>query len=260
MPIDPFFTGLAAAGVASAADIAGGFFSRPDQSQRDLMWEGEKIGRSNYYWKQAEDIKLSRRLPSIQMDALRRAGLNPILGYTKGQLPQANTQFNASSAPQPYTDPMGAAVSRAGNSAVKAFAVANEIEKMRAETKNIIETNRQIRATTENIAANTDYVSAKAVSERENVGLITLQQELTSAKTDLERQNLQKQIIETAISKEDLTVAEKDAVVAAIDIDMYSSTVGEVSRWLEKLGISPQAAVGMAHMLWSYMRTKGRRK
>lgn len=239
-----FWAPVAAAGISAAASIGGGLLSRPDQSERDLMWEAQKI----------KEYGLEHD-PSTTMRGLRNAGVNPMLPFSKGPPSSAPVP----SVPNRMYDPVGEGVGKAGASAVQAYRVANEIERMQAETKNIKETNRQIRATTENIAANTVLTTAKAQTESLQPSVIQIQNELSTAKTETERQNLQKRIIETAIAKQDLSVAEKDAVIASIDIDMYESSVGEVSRWLTNLGIKPQAAVGLAHMLWSYARSLKRR-
>lgn len=237
------WSGLAAAGISAAAQIGGGFLSRPDLSERDLMWESQRVAEHGF-----------RNNPRLQMEGLRSAGINPMLPFVRGE-PAGGQQPGI---PARMLDPVGEAVGRAGSSAVQAFRVANEIERTRAETQNIKETNRQIRATTENIAANTALTSARTISESEQPSLLNAIRDLNSAKSDRERQLLQKDIVETAIAREELTIAEKDAIVAAIDIDVYASSVGELSRWFEKLGVSGRAAVGFAHMIWSYMRTKRR--
>lgn len=244
--IDPGTATLLSGGISSATSLLGGFLSRPDLSERDLMYEQEKLRRSGVEWNNTIGRKLEVR-------GLKSAGINPMLPYIKGNISQPAVN---PSIPGRMLDPVGEGISKAGATAVQAARMYYELERMKEETRNIKETNRQIRATTNNIAANTDYTSARAASERENLGLIQMQQELTTARTASERQSLQRSIVETAIAKENLTMAEKDAVVAAIDIDMYESSVGEVSRWLQNLGINPKAAVGMAHMLWSFMRTK----
>lgn len=245
MPIDPFFGAIGAAGISSAAQIAGGFLSRPDHSERDLMWESAKI----------QEHQL-RKFPKLQMEGLRSAGLNPMLAMMKGSA----AGHSAVSIPNRMEDPVGRGVSQAGHSAAKGFEQALMFKRIAAETANIEETNRKIRAETNNIASQTILNSARTATETVQPSLIESQRELNSARNEVERQNLQKRIVETAIAKHDLTVAEKEAVIASIDIDMYSSTVGEVSRWLEKLGIEPRAAVGMAHALWNLFRNKPQRR
>lgn len=243
--MDPIILGsIGAAGISSAADILGGFLSRPDLSQRDLMWEQQKLVRWGL-----------ERNPRYQVEGLRRAGLNPLLAMTKGQV-QGPANI---SVPTPYEDPLGKAIGKAGASAVQAFRVYNEVERMRAETENIKETNRKIRAEIANIAANTNLVSAKAATEFENPALQRSVTELNSARSDVERQNLKKSVVETAIKQEELTMAEKDALIASLDVEFYESTIGEIVRWLKQLGFSPSGAVGAAHALWKLFHG-GRRK
>lgn len=243
MAIDPFFGSVASAGISSAGGLLGGFLSRPNHSQRDLMYIQNDIWRE----------QMGARYP-LEVRSLRRAGLNPILAVKNSPPPTS-----AGGAPHPYTDPVGAALGKAASSAGQAVRQGMELDRIKAETKNIKEQNRQIRATTENIAANTALTTAKTVTEGLQPSVIEINNTLNTAKSARERQLLQKDMFDTAIRKQELSIAEKDALVAQIDIDMYESSVGEVSRWLSNLGIQPKAAVGLAHMLWSYVRTQRRK-
>lgn len=238
------------AGISSAAALAGsiggGFLSRADHSQRDLIWE--QMRANDWWWS-----KQLKEGPTRTMKGLRRAGLNPMIPFVNGAAVGGASSANVS-VPQPYEDPVGRGVSEGSRNSAKAVIDALMAERIDAETENIKETNRKIRAETQNIASQTVLNSAKTASESVQPSLIESIRELNSAKTDSERQALQLKIVETAIAKEELTAAERDAIIADIDIDMYGSTVGEVSRWLEKLGVSPSAAVGMAHMFWQMMR------
>lgn len=239
----PAYGAILAAGISSASSLAGGFLSRPDHSERDLM-----------HLQVDFDKKRAREMPRAQVAGLRAAGINPMLPFMRGDIPSAG----ATAVPARMVDPVGEAVGKSGASAVQSYMLAKQIEKIEAETEAAKEMPRRVRAETENIASQTRLNSAKVISEGEQPALLESTRELNSARTAVERQNLQRQIVETAIKQEELTIAEKDAIVAEIDIDMYSSTVGEVSRWLEKLGIEPRAAVGMAHAFWNMFRTKRR--
>lgn len=241
---------IGAAGISSAASLLGA----RGPSERDLMWNQAEV--SEYLWE-----KSLKEGPRREVAGLRAAGVNPMLPYVRGDAgPTALSVSPGVAAPVNKYAGAGEALERGVNSAVNAVLKANEIEKIKADTEVAEEMPRRVRAETERIASETALNTARAATEFEQPGLVVSSRELNSAKTELERQKLQREIVETAIARQDLTVAEKDAVIAAIDIDMYSSTVGEVSRWLEKLGVSPRAAVGMAHSLWNLFRQKSRRR
>lgn len=236
MPIDPFFGGIAAAGVSGGLDILSGFLSQPDQSQRDLMWEGQKI------W----EMQARKRYP-LQVESLRRAHLNPILAVS--QPPPA---ASAPSASQPYTNPMGAAISKAGSSALSAFMRAQEARQIMADTKL-----KEAQATTAEADANLKREQAKTEPER-RWQLQASADQASSAADLADQQRLVSQINEK-IAAEDLEVAKKDAIVAGIEAEVYSSSIGELTKWLSTLGVRPGAARVLGNLIMQYAARRKRR-
>lgn len=219
-PIDPFFTGVAAAGISSAFDLAGGFLSRPDQSQRDLMWEGQKI-----WERQAE-----RRYP-LQVKSLRRAGLNPILAVS-----QPAPSPSAPSAPQPYTDPLGAAVGKAGSSALSAFMAAQTVEQVRADTK-------MKKAQADQAASQAALLRAQAITEAKRPGLVQQQTLETGSAYMLNRQKIATEIMETEIRRANISKAQRDAAIAALQYGLLQRGVDQFNQIVEWLNL-PKDLVG----------------
>lgn len=235
------------AGAASLGSSALSVLGKRGLSEREAMWEQIK----------AHEYGL-RSFPRLQMQGLRRAGVNPMLPFVRGE-PTGSIMPSIAAPVDKYKE-AAEGVGKAASTAMQVYMMEKQAENIEADTNVKTETARNVRASTENLAADTIRTGAQTDTERQRRSLVEAERELTSAKSDVERQRLQREIIDTAIAKEDLTVAEKDAIVAAIDIDIYESTVGEISRWLERIGVQGKAAAGMAHMLWNMFRQKSRRR
>lgn len=215
-----WLTGGAAA-VNSAVGLFGAISNR-GLSQRDAMQAQSEFGLRH----QREQLL---NMPRYEVMGLKRAGINPMLPYAGG-----GSNAGVSGMTPGITAPVNPAADAAA--AIQAgIATALEVAKTLAD----IDVKKE----------QAKLTSAQATTESERPALVRMETELTTARDMLARQDVAKRMIETAIAQQNLSVAEKDAVLAAIDLDLYSSGIGEISRTLQQLGFSPGGAAGAASAL-----------
>lgn len=212
------WSALAGAAVGGAFDLAGGFLSRPDLSQRDLMWEQTK----NWQW------QMERRYP-LQMKSMKKAGLNPILA--SGQAPPGP---QAGGAPQPFKDPLGEGVSRAGSSARSAFLLDMQRRQIMADTKV-----KEAQAVQQEAAA--ELLRKQAVTEARRPGLVTMQGLQAGSAHTLNVQKAKTEIMNTAIRRLDITKSERDNAIAAIQLGLWEYGREQFRRILDAIGLPHEA-------------------
>lgn len=189
-------------------------------SERDLMWEQQRT----------HEYGLLHN-PSTQMRGLRAAGVNPMLPYASGGRPAGGITPSIAAPVDKTTD--AAKLFAAGiSTAVDVYRSIAEVELKREQSK---------------------LTGRQAVTEKERPGSLLAQQardyeaaQLSSAMNAHERQKMGKTMVETAIRRQELSIAEKDALIAALDVDLYTSSVGELSRYLRQLGFTPGGAAAAA--------------
>lgn len=215
---------LGSAGISSASGLLG-MFGQRGPSERDLMWEQAKIARSNFQFTSQSAYeyarKMARNSASDQVLGLKKAGLNPMMALSKGvSAPQAvsgQTGSTSIAAPVNRYEPLVKGIQFGMSSALEVARTMADIRKKEAETET-----EKVRPGSVLAQTARDYAAATQ----------------SSALTAHEQQKMGRTMIQMAIDKENLTVAEKEAIIAAIDVDLYSSTVGEVARMLQQLGFA----------------------
>lgn len=212
------WSALAGAALGGAFDLAGGFLSQPSLSQRDLMWEQTK----NWQW------QMERRYP-LQMQSMKKAGLNPILA--SGQAPPGPS---AGAAPQPFKNPLGEAVSRAGNSARSAFLLEMQRRQIVADTKSKEATAAQ----QESAAA---LMRKQAETEARRPGLVTQQTLQAGSAYQLNTQKAKTEIMNTAIRRLEITKAQRDNAIAAIQLGLWQYGTEQFRRVLQAIGLPHEA-------------------
>lgn len=203
------------------ASSALSLFGKRGPSERDLM------AYQHDFWRKQVAESWPRELGSM-----RAAGVNPMLAVSKGG---ASTPGVSIAAPvDKGTD--AAKLLMAGISS------ALEIVRTMADAEVKTEQAKLTKAQTETEGVRPGSVLAQTARDYEAASL-------SSAYNAHEKQKMGKTMIEMAIAREALTVAEKDAIIAAIDVDLYRSSVGELSRTLQQLGFTPSSAAGAAGAL-----------
>lgn len=212
---------VGAAGVSSAAGLLGGIMNR-GLSQRDAMQAQSEFSLRH----QRQQLKLA---PGWEMKGLRDAGINPMLPYANGGSPAGGQGITPGiAAPvNPVAEAM-AGVQAGIATALEVYRTMADVDVKKEQAK---------------------LTSAQTATEKERPPLVRMEVDLATAKDMLTRQDVAKRMIETAIAQEELSVAEKDAVLAAIDLDLYRSGVGEISRTLQQLGFTPGGAASAAAAL-----------
>lgn len=219
--MDPAWLTGGAAVVNSAAGLLGGVFNR-GLSQRDAMQAQSEFSLRH----QRQQLKLA---PGWEMKGLRDAGINPMLPFANG---------GKAAGGQGITPGIAAPVNP----------VAEAMQGVQAGIATALEVFRTM-ADVDVKKAQAGLTTAQTATERERPALVRMETELSTARDMLTRQDVAKRMIETAIAQEQLSVAEKDAVLAAIDLNLYTSGVGEIGRTLQQLGFTPSGAASAAAML-----------
>lgn len=205
----------AGAAVGGAFDIAGGYLSRPDLSQRDLMYTQRDIWR-----------EMMRDRHRLNREGLIRARLNPMLAFS-----QAPPGPQAGAAPQPFKDPLGEGVSRAGSSAREGFLMYHRMQQIKAQTE-------QQKASAVQQKAAAKMLTAQAVTEARRPGLISQQTLQAGSSYQLQRQQVFGQIIENRIKMWNVTVAQKEAAKAAVQLGLWRAADSVVRPILQGLGFT----------------------
>lgn len=217
------WSAIAGAATGGAFDIAGGFLSRPDLSQRDLMHEQFNI------W----DKQMRQRYP-LQMLSMKKAGLNPILA--SGQAPPGP---QSPGAPQPFKDPLGEGVSRAGASARSAFLLEMQRRQLVADTKS-----KEANAVQQEAAA--QLMRRQAVTEARRPGLVTQQALQAGSAYQLNVEQAKRTIMETEIARLNITKAQRDNAIAAIQLGLWQYGREQFERVLDLIGLPHEAVERLA--------------
>lgn len=257
--MNPLWLSGGATAVNSAAGLLGMFGSR-GPSERDLMWEQLKVNRSAMHaasqigmrdWGR-QWTRQMREGPSRTMAGLRRAGLNPMLavssvgGNSAASMQRPSTPSASVATPVNRMEPLMRGIQAGVASAMEVARTMAEIDKTKAETET--EKRRPELLDKQSFKEWTlgRLYEQQRTTEAYKADLMDQQRLYQNAETARSKQLLKLNMVETAIKKEELTAAERDAVLAVIDTELYSSSIGELARELERLGLNYNAARGLA--------------
>lgn len=206
-------------------------------SARDQMAFQERMYKNRY---------------QMQMADMKKAGLNPMLSYSQSPGPApTGARYEAQNVAQ--------GIPAAVNSAFTNWKLGQEVKLTNANTG-------KAQADADRAQAEADLARAKIGETEQNTKLlgqkVATEAEtrwLRRAQTDSSRQELknlkeQNKLIQAntvlveirrQIEKENLTIAQKDALLASIDYDIFSGTIGEIRRELSAIG-APASVINTA--------------
>lgn len=160
--------------IGAGASLLGGVVSAFGQSRAQ--------SRSEDFSREMYDYALLNG-PAMEMEGLRRAGINPMLRYGSGGsgVPVSMPTMNFGNA---FGD-LGAGIAGASSSAFGNMKTAQEVEKSRAETVSILQ---RLPADLAKIEADTNLTTQQRFKSYQEMGLVVRQQALTEAQTRLSEQ------------------------------------------------------------------------
>jgi len=240
MAIDPFLTGIASAGISSAAGLLGGFMNR-GLSQRDAMQAQSEFALRQY----RDQLKQG---PRWEQQGLARAGINPMLPFAKGGA-VGPTGFTPGIAPpinpgQDFGRAVSAGLSSAGDLArttagvQKTFAeisqIAASIKQTEASTSLTVQQKANAVAEQRRIFADEVLKIGQAVLNSEQVKNLEAHREVLNSQAAINKWLELSEKARSELQAAGVPLAEADA-------DFYESWFGEFLRWIErsKAAINP---------------------
>lgn len=219
--MNPLWLSGGAAVVNSAAGLLGMFGSR-GPSERDLMWEQSKIGRSDYEYTSQRNMHYAKLMPKAQMAGLRNAGVNPMLAY--GNFGgDAGGKMSSPSVPSPVNrmEPLMRGLEAGVNSALAVAKTMAEIDKTKAETT---------------------LTTAKEATEIERPAEVRASVQQKLAETLNTRQRARLAVLDTELRRHDITVRKREALMAGIAAGVLEESVESLRAFVQGLGFDPDVS------------------
>lgn len=247
--MDPIISGALIGGLGQIGSGVLGVFGRRGPSERDLMWEQQKISQYS-----------AQNLPRYHVQGLKRAGLNPMLAVTQG-LPHA--AFPGVAAPVDKYGGIAQAVGGAVHSGLEAYRASSEVAKRGVEIGRLTAEIANINASTELTMAQKQNANAELGRIFADTVLKNAQSAHESEKIKLVKENMDLIRSEVAINKWLEIVEELRVEMLRADIpyheagkDFYDSAFGRFMRWVEatKNAINPFGGRGIGAPLFGGRR------
>ena len=227
------FSSAAAAGVAGGLNILGGFLSRPDLSQRDLMYTQRDI------W-----ADMMRKRYKLQRQSLKSAGYNPMLAIN-----QAPPGPQAGAAPMPFKDPVGEGVSQAGASAREAWMAGQQTKQIKAQVVKAEADAEKAKAQAVEATASAGLKDQQRLTEPEKRWTLQAQASQAHSAAEWNRAKTLETKVNTELKKMEIPLKERDQLIASVDKYLYAGDKGPLMRMLEKGGVTGLAAKGLVQAL-----------
>jgi len=222
----------------------------------------EQMEFQNQMWKKSAEYNTKRYKSQVglwqnrydhAMKDMKASGLNPLLAAGATPPGPPNTagapgvpSGSAYQAINP-TAGLGRSVSQATTSGLAAYKI--EIERKRTEAQTSL-----IKKQGANVSADTMLKNASAREVEARTPTHAKGMELTTAKVQLTKDQQLKTVMEAAVKKKQLSIMEKELILAIMDIDIYKTSIGGMARWLKTMGISAKDAQSMAGALIRLLR------
>lgn len=230
-----FFSSLAG---AVAGPLIGGAFGLLGGERRNLA-AASAADRQMEFQKE-----MFKHRYQYQMADMRKAGLNPILAYSQGP-PSAPT--GASYDPVNVAEPLAKGIDSAVTSGLAAFRLNTEVKKLQAEVD-------KAEADAEKARAEAGLRKEETKTEPIRRWLMDNQADQAHSGARLADQNRMIAEIQEKQAWQQLTIMEKEAIIAGIEAGFYESSIGEISKVLEKMGLRPTDAAAIGKLLLQIMR------
>lgn len=227
-----------AAGVSSAAGLAGGFLNR-GLSQRDAMQ-----AQSEFALRHQREQLLN--MPRYEVQGLKRAGINPMLPYANGGGPSTSGSFTPGiAAPINPGFDLGASVGRGVSSAIDMKRTNSQVALQGSQVSEIAARINEINARTDltkqqrenatvelrRIFADTMLKNAQGVLSSEQIKTLQAQRELIQSQAAVSKWT---QLVEEARAR----MAKAGIPQAEGRAEIYSSAWGRFFQWLNEAGRS----------------------
>ena len=185
-----------------------------------------------------------------QMRDMRRAGLNPILSY--GSAPPA-APTGASWDPINVAADAGKAIGEAVPQAIGAASAYQGYKNLKATNAQIQANTAALKSSAAKNYADANFKMAQTTTEGKRPDQIVAETARASSGAELNRAQTAVTKINALINEANLDVAQKQALVAGIEAEVYKTTIGEIVKWGQTLGLSP----GLAKALAGWIKSGG---